>query len=261
MNRSIKILITSTFSTITVLAIVFTTLKTIAYRKALNQFENYFLKEAERRKDKLLWTNRPDSVTLTLLKDRAYYSAQFEASKSDSICLIVNIPDSTVALYLKGVMVHSAKLEHFKISPLFKAINPAISNYAKSLPFKGMGQISTIRKMPLMVKIAPRDTSEYTPDVVPDTTDLEPVNFIIELKPNVQLYFYESNSSQSSDGFSHFKFDLKERIRTLKQDFKRISKFNYPVYKPYIRIRINKRDAKIIYRALPNKGQVILMLE
>lgn len=261
MNKTTKILITVVVACIVTLTIAFTILKTIAYQKAITHFEEYFEQELSKKKQTIEVYVPADSSTKELLTEKAYYNALLETSKSDSLSLCLNVPDSTVSLLIKGVVVHTAKLESMRISPLFKAVNPTLLHNALMQPFKVSKQASTIPKMPLMVKIAPRDTSEYTPDVVPDTTDLDPVNFILDLKPNVLLYFYEANPTQSSDGLSQFKFDLKERTWTLTQDIKRIAKLQIPVYKPYIRVRLNKKDAKIIYRALPNQALVVIKLE
>lgn len=261
MSKTTKILVTLVVVCIVILTIAFTILKTIAYQKAITHFEEFFEQELSKKKQTIEIYVPADSSTKELLTEKAYYTALLETAKSDSLNLCLNVPDSTVALLIKGVVVHTAKLENMRISPLFRAVNPAILRNALMQPFKVSKQASTIPKMPLMVKIAPRDTSEYTPDVVPDTTDLDPVNYILELKPNVLLYFYEANPTQSSDGLSQFKFDLKERTWSLIQDIKRIANLQVPEYKPYIRIRLNKKDAKIIYRALPNQALVVIKLE
>lgn len=261
MRKPIKITLYTTATLVIVLAVSYTILKVIAFQKAINNVEQYITKELDKRKKTIEWVAEPDSNTKSLLVQKAYYQALLTASKSDSIFLAINIPDSSVSLMIKGVVAHRAKAEQVKVSPLFSAINPPILVQGLSVPFTISKHTSTIPKVPLMVKIAPRDTSEYTPDVVPDTTDLDPVNFILELKPNILLYFYESNPSQSSDGFNQFKFDLRERTWTVVQDVKRITKLKTPVYKPYIRFRLSKKDAKVIYRAVPEHGQVVLRLE
>lgn len=261
MRKPIKITLYTTATLVLTMAVAYTILKLIAFQKAISNIEQHVAKEFSKQKKTVEWVKDPDSTLKNLLTDKAYYNALITASKTDSIFLTINIPDSTVSLIIKGVVVHKAKAQHIKVSPLFSAINPPLLIQGLSVPFTITRHTSTIPKVPLMTKIAPRDTSEYTPDVIPDTTDLEPVNFILELKPNVLLYFYESNPTQSSDGFNQFKFDLRERTWTVVQDAKRILKLKIPVYKPYIRFRLGKKDAKVIYRAIPNQGQVVLRLE
>lgn len=261
MQKPVRVTLYITSSLVLIILIAYTILKTIAFQKAIGIVEKYIAIEMGTRKNAIERVSEPDSITKTLLVGKAFYQAMLAASKSDSIFLYINIPDSSVSLMIKGVVAHKAKAEQIKMSPLFSALNPSILIQGLSMPLTISKHTSTIPKVPLMVKIAPRDTSEYTPDVVPDTTDLDPVNFIFELKPNILLYFYESNPSQSSDGFNQFKFDFRERAWTIVQDSKRILKFKLPVYKPYIRLRLSKKDAKVIYRAIPEHGQVVLRLE
>lgn len=261
MRKPIKITLYTTATLVLTMAIAYTILKLIAFQKAISNIEQHVTKELSKRQKTVEWVREPDSTLKNLLTDKAYYNALITASKTDSIFLTINIPDSTVSIMIKGVVVHKAKAEHIKVSPLFSAINQPLLIQGLSVPFTITRHTSTIPKVPLMIKIAPRDTSGYTPDVIPDTTDLEPVNFILELKPNILLYFYESNPTQSSDGFNQFKFDLRERTWTVVQDVKRILKFKIPVYNPYIRFRLGRKDAKVIYRAIPNQGQVVLRLE
>jgi len=261
MRKPVRITLFITVSLVLILAIIYSILKIMAFQKAISNIESHITQELSKRKRAVEWVNNPDSTTKGLLVGKAYYQALLTASKSDSIILAISIPDSSVSLLIKGVVVHRAKAEHVKLSPLFSAINTPILIHGLSMPFTIAKQTSTIPKVPLMVKIAPRDTSEYTPDIVPDTTDHAPVNFILELKPNILLYFYESDPLQSSNGFNQFKFDLRERTWTVAQDIKRMVKFRAPVYKPYIRFKLSNKDAKVIYRAIPEHGQVVLRLE
>ena len=50
-----------------------------------------------------------------------------------------------------------------------------------STPFTIENSIATIKKEPVMIKMAPKDTSEYKPDIIPDTSLTEPVNYILEM--------------------------------------------------------------------------------
>jgi hypothetical protein len=117
---------------------------------------------------------------------------------------------------------------------------------------------STVKKVPLMIKIAPKDTSEYTPDVVPDTSDVELVNFILETNNGIHLYFNESNPRETSDGVQQFNFNMKDRVWKAYQSYKIIFSLKKPDYKPTIRIKLDKKDAKIIYRAIPENASIII---
>ena len=53
-----------------------------------------------------------------------------------------------------------------------------------------------------------------------------------------------------------FFFDMAARIRNVWNSLKSIALLRVPDYHPFIRIRLPKADAKIIYRAVPRNGQV-----
>ena len=63
-----------------------------------------------------------------------------------------------------------------------------------------------------MIKMAPKDTSEYEPDIMPDTADYEPVNYIMEMDNGTVIYVYQEEKLNHGDGLHLFFFDLRYRI-------------------------------------------------
>lgn len=59
-----------------------------------------------------------DTASARLLKTVGFKKALLEMSTTDSIGLIVNLPDSLVQLSLKGVIIHSSKTTFLKSDPL-----------------------------------------------------------------------------------------------------------------------------------------------
>jgi hypothetical protein len=113
-------------------------------------------------------------------------------------------------------------------------------------------------KEPIIFQMAPRDTSEYKPDIMPDTTIAEPVNYILETNQGIRIYLYQEESMKISDRMNQFKFDLNDRIRDTWNALKCIAVLKVPEYHLYIKIKLPRADAKIIYRALPKNGQIAL---
>ena len=127
-------------------------------------------------------------------------------------------------------------------------------------PMNITGDLATIKKEPLMVKMAPKDTSEFKPDVIPDTSNYEPVNYILEMDNGIRIYVYQTTDTLKSNNRRRFYFDLRDRLSTAWQYAKSAAVFKVPEYHPFIKIRLPKADAKIIYRALPRKGQVAVYM-
>ena len=107
-----------------------------------------------------------------------------------------------------------------------------------------------------MIKMAPKDTSEYKPDIVPDTSITEPVNYKLIMTDGTRIYIYQEENEKSVDRMNLFRFNLMDRLRESWTSLKSVAVFKIPEYHLFIKIRIPRADAKIIYRALPKNGQI-----
>jgi hypothetical protein len=223
-------------------------------RKYKALFNEYSFKQGDKVKvDERIFS---DSAYLKLLKEKAFYQSRAAMAETDSIYITVNISDSAVNLEVSGVSVHRTKIRKIKISKIFKGGNDYIISTMLSRPFTIKNDISSIEKEPLMIKMAPKDTSEYQPDIMPDTADYEPVNFILDVENGIRIFVYQADKLHHGDGRHVFWFDLRYRFRNTLQSLKSILIFKIPEYHPYIKLRLPRDDAKIIYRALPENGQI-----
>jgi hypothetical protein len=199
-----------------------------------------------------------DSAFIKVNRDKAYYQSRIIMAETDSISLALNLADSTALLEIKGVTVHKAKIDKAKVSKVFNKADDYAVSAMLSTPFAISHDFATIKKEPLMIKMAPKDTSEYKPDILPDTTDFKPVNFMMEMENGIRLYVYQKVGENEGGRFNHFVFDIKDRFRNTWGIIRSIFVLKVPEYHPYIRIRVPKADAKIIYRAVPRHGQIAL---
>ncbi|MDP4223168.1 MAG: hypothetical protein Q8868_07635 [Bacteroidota bacterium] len=201
-----------------------------------------------------------DSTYLSLYKEKAFLQSRIAMAESDSIYLTLDIPDSVANLELSGVTVHQVKLREIKLSRILRASdNYAIISMLSS-PLNIVRYYATIKKEPLMIKMAPKDTSEFKPDIIPDTTDREPVNYLLEMDNSMKIYFYQDTDTSKSDKKELFFFNSADRINSCLNSLKNVVRGKVPEYKPYIKVWLPKADAKILYRALPRKGQVAVCL-
>jgi hypothetical protein len=197
-----------------------------------------------------------DSLYLALLKEKAFLQSRIAMAESDSIYLTVNLADSTANIEISGVVVHKAKISHLNTSKILMKGNENIILSMLASPFNIVNSFATIKKDPVMVKVAPKDTSEYKPSVMPDTSLTEPVNYILELTSGVRIYVYQLEKENPRDRMSLFIFDLNERLRETWSSLKSVAVFKVPEYHPFIKMKLPRADAKIIYRALPKNGQI-----
>jgi hypothetical protein len=197
-----------------------------------------------------------DSTYLKLLREKAFLQSRIAIAGTDSIYLTINLPDSLINLEISGISVHKTRILKQNISKILKAGNEYIISTMFSRPFTIANNYSSIEKEPLMIKMAPKDTSEYQPDIIPDTADYEPVNYIMEVDNGTRIYIYQEEKLNHGDGFHQMIFDFRMRYGNLIQSLGSVFTFKIPEYHPYIKIRIPRADAKIIYRALPEHAQI-----
>jgi hypothetical protein len=201
-----------------------------------------------------------DSAFIKLSKEKAFLQARISMAETDSVYLTLNIPDSTAKLAISGVEVHSAKISGMKMSKILRSGNEYLISEFFSSPMNIVSDFASIKKEPLMIKMAPKDTSEFKPDIIPDTSDYEPVNYILEMDNGVRLFVYQDVDTIPGDKYQLFFFDLNDRLKNTWSSLKRVVRFKVPEYHPYIKIRLPKADAKILYRAIPRKGQIAVYM-
>jgi hypothetical protein len=199
-----------------------------------------------------------DSAFVRLNREKAFFQSRNIMAETDSISLSLNLADSTAILEINGVTVHMAKLLKMSVSKvLYKADEYAISSML-SVPFTVKENYGTIKKEPLMLKIAPKDSSEYKPDILPDTTKAAAVNYMMEMDNGFRLYVYQDTGDDAGGALNRFIFDAGDRFKNIWNIIKSIALLKVPEYHPAIRVRLKKTDARIIYRALPVHGQIAL---
>lgn len=196
-----------------------------------------------------------DSAYVNMLKKKAFLQSRVSMAESDSIYLTLNFENQTASLELCGVIVHSVKMNSYSVSRILTVGDDYVISSMLSSPMNIVKDYSTIRKEPVMIKMAPKDTSEYKPDIVPDTIDHEPVRYIFDMDNGLQIFFTQTpDTSVNQKAF--YQFDFQNRLKTTKGYLNDVMHFKVPEYRPFIKIEIPKSDAKILYRAIPRYGQI-----
>jgi len=240
---------------VTAFLVYFGVMSALGPSRKLTEIKNkYTVSGSENQKqDERLFS---DSVYLKLLKDKAFLQSRIAMAETDSIYMTLNLSDSTANLEISGVVVHSAKIDRVNISKILELGNEYVISMMLATPFTIESALATIKKEPLLIKMAPKDTSEYKPDVAPDTSDYEPVNYILYLDNGIRLYVYQSEETHAGDRRHRFMFDLKDRLRNSSEALRSVIRLKVPDYHPFIRIELPKAEAKVLYRAIPRQGQI-----
>jgi hypothetical protein len=235
--------------------VYFTVMSVLSPARKLDEIKNEFAAKSSE-KEKAVQTVLTDAAYLKLLKQKSFLQSRILMAGTDSIYLTINLADSSANLEISGVAVHKARMSDVKVSRILMEDNEKAILSLLAKPFSIKYARATIKKEPVMVKMAPKDTSEYKPDVMPDTSITEPVNYILEMTGGIRIYVYQSESVKFDDRVNQLRFDLNDRLNDTWSALKKVAVFKVPEYHPYIKMKLPRSDAKIIYRAIPKNGQI-----
>jgi hypothetical protein len=257
MNRERKIWLIIATSLLALFIIFYLVMSVSAVNRSVRVFDNtYFASLDQKEDDTINLCSIPGYIDM--IRDKAFLSSQVKMAESDSVGLLINTRDSTIQLLIKGLPVRTVAIDDYNISPFFSRANQEAIYSMLSTPLTITGMQATFMKDPVSVKIAPRDTSEVVVSEKPDTTDFEAVFFTLDTDRNIRFFFEQQEDTIGADRRARFFFDLKDRSRNASANMRAVVRLQTPPYVPYIKIWIPKAEAKIIYRAIPREGLIVL---
>jgi hypothetical protein len=221
---------------------------------AFNQ--SYFASSEKKEGDTISLCSIPGYVDL--MREKAFLNSQVRMAESDSIGLLINMRDSLIQLLIKGLPIRNVRISEYDISRFFRRADQEAVYSMLSTPMTITGMHATFKKDPVNLKIAPKDTTEATVDARPDTTDFEAVFFTLDTDQNIRFFFEQEEDTIGADRRARFFFDLIDRARNAGATMKAVALFKPPRYIPYLKIWIPKAEAKIVYRAIPREGLIVL---
>lgn len=183
-------------------------------------------------------------------KEVHWLERHLSLAKSDSINLGINLTDSIVQVQLKGTVLFQAKIQKQNPARFFDNLN-----YGTYLDFTKITRIteeqSTIQKRPLKKVQAPKNEDEAAKikhDTIPDPL------LVWKFKLDNQIEVVITGIGLNKDSVVDMRYSkdmLKYNIEKIKQ------KWITDDYLPTLYIWLNDKDAKAIYRAIPERGKVV----
>lgn len=186
-------------------------------------------------------------------KESHWLEQQLLLAKSDSLNLGINLSDSIVQVQLKGTVLLQANIlkqypTHFFQSPNYAAYHDisAISKIAE--------EQSSIPKKPIKKVKAPKNEDEVE-EVKHDTTQIPPLVWKFNLNNRIEVVITGVGLNPDSTMNLQYKNDI------YKYSVDKIKKNWFPKsYMPTLYIWLDDKDAKAIYRAIPEKGRVVFKI-
>ena len=202
------------------------------------------------------------SQSVLLANKEAFLLASLEMAKDEAIALELNLPDSTVSLLIQGLPVHTTNITGYKYSRILKESDPFLTAGFFSYPFKVLDYTSSVPKIPVIIRKAPKDTAEAS--VLPEPERLEEsnqyVSFKLQLDRKLNLVFEQDSISDLIDKKSIRQYLRKERKgnrKAIRQAFIRAGSYEYI---PEIKIELDRSDALVFFRAIPENANITIRL-
>jgi len=189
----------------------------------------------------------------------AYLRSTLKLAKTDSIALLIDLKDSFAFLSLKGVYLFQSKISRIYINKGLKKLPDFLRDSLCSGPMIVEEDISSIEKFPIVVKKAPKDTTEAnqagSAPVLPIQNDV----FILLTFGNsmvIEIVQQENELAGTRHAYRVYKKLYKRWF--FSKNFHSLFNSEKRGYIYHITLEIPREDARSIYRALPIKPFVVV---
>jgi len=215
--------------------------------------------------DLSVYYSLPDSLidrSKELANKEAYLLAKLEMTRNDSICMALDLKDSTVSLIVQGTTIYSSKITSYKSSSIFAKNDPFLTSLYFSWPFKIKEYSSSVPKIPVIIRKAPKDTIEAAS--LPEPGQLEEnqqfISFQIKLDRKLGITFEQDSISDHIDRrtIKHYIHQLKKVKKKAVRDA--LIRAGPMEYLPEIHVKLNRQAALVIFRAIPENADIAIRL-
>jgi hypothetical protein len=194
-------------------------------------------------------------------RQKLLHTALLSMSDDDSVQVLVNLSDSTVCLYVKGVKIHAMRMETTKTSRLLKNMPPLQYAWLFSSPLEVGRQMATTVKEPVVVRQAPKDPEEAALQAYsPDTLVQKPAFCMLETLCGIRIIMEQPADCFSKAWFTGKTFSFRIWMKDVLTSFYRFFSLQSQIYKPSVTLEMPASDIRSVYRALPLHPKVVLGL-
>jgi hypothetical protein len=211
-------------------------------------------------KDTLNKMNASRQMVDLILEDQ-YLTHHKQLSNADSIYLSVNLRDSLLILMIKGVPVHYVKMEDYTFTGRSLVYESLPGYTASSEDFMVTAMDATVDKYPIVKKTAP-ESPEHAEEMAAKAPEMPVMKDIY-----VSFYFKNHLTLSLKQSEPYDKEGLK-KMTPLKrkalgpsfiQSLKALFSNDQGLFHPHLEIVIPRKDATVIYRALPDLPNVVIL--
>tara|TARA_A100000171_G_scaffold51544_1_gene66193 strand:+ start:1032 stop:1814 length:783 start_codon:yes stop_codon:yes gene_type:complete len=192
----------------------------------------------------------------------AFRNALLSLPEKDSIHLIVNVPDSSLGLFINGVLIYNVKMTRIKLDPVLRKLPQSMYVQTFSKPLSVAVSEASIVKEPIIEKVAPKTPEELTASVTsPDTLVHQPVFIKLITDNGIHFLITQNENLTSVDKKANRSFWSARRMERTKSFLTAMVKFQPYEFQPTVILEANDKALTAIYRALPEQPKVVVYYE
>ena len=213
--------------------------------------------------DSLVASNKKDALDklFELRKRERLLQSRYMLASDDSMYLVLDMINKVAILEMHGIALHECKILDYSISnSIQKYHTEKLLNWIAE-PFQVERSEATLPKIIFNEKIAPKDTIEAAKAEVIPTAPVQPDVFLVmDFERNLRLVVdqVEEPTKEGAKTISEMKWKYKKT--EIRSSVNALLKLNREPVMPQIHIVLPKTDAIIIYRALPVKPKMVLVM-
>jgi hypothetical protein len=194
--------------------------------------------------------------------DEAFYNAQLQLAKNDSVGVLLDLRDSLAVLQIKGVPVRNCKIQRFKVGYAlnFLKAHGGLREWLSS-PFSVQREFATLPKAPIRVMIAPADTNEASATNSQEIpVEKNDVHYTLEFDRNLTVTVEQAQMPSFKGWVKKVLYDMHRSLTATREMLYSLTNHEMPHNRVWIDLELSREDAKAIYRALPHKAGMVLKL-
>lgn len=189
----------------------------------------------------------------------AFKQALLALPKKDSMNLVLNVPDSTLGLFVNGISIYKTKLTALNLDPLLKGLSEEVYYSQFSKPLAVTSSRASIEKEPIIEKTAPKSQEEFLASVtMPESVVYDPAFIHLALENGMDIFIGLNELADKADRRVERQFYAPERRGNRNSLLKSLFTFKPLKYRPEIILEGSNAEITSIYRALPEQPKVVV---
>jgi hypothetical protein len=194
--------------------------------------------------------------------EKAYVKNRLALSQSDSVYMSVNLKDKEFNLEIKGVVVRACPIVSAVVSQRLSSVDHDQLLQWVSTPFDLQRDLSTIPKIPYVIKAAPKDTLEaQAQSSKPLPNDTSAVLFTLYFDRDLVVEIEQSEAFNEVDEELISSYYGIKDMAFRQEALQAAMHFRPPERDIYISLKVSAADARAIYRGIPVNATMALRLQ